>query len=91
MASDVRTTTAVVAQASRDGARQARLALLLRGVEELELTRLALDRSVNCFARARTSDVVDASIVEIARDGDEILTSDPDDLVPLARAARRSS
>ena len=36
-----------------------------------------------------TSDVVDASIVDIASDGDEVLTSDPDDIAVLATAAHR--
>jgi hypothetical protein len=39
---------------------------------------------------AESSDVVDASLVEVAREGDEILTSDPTDLVRLAEASRRS-
>jgi hypothetical protein len=33
------------------------------------------------------ADVVDAAVVLLARDGDEILTSDGGDLEPLARAA----
>jgi hypothetical protein len=33
------------------------------------------------------SDVVDAALVLLAADGDEILTSDPADLRPLAAAA----
>ncbi|HET8621410.1 MAG TPA: hypothetical protein VFM27_20730 [Acidimicrobiales bacterium] len=36
---------------------------------------------------AGTSDVVDAAVVLVAADGDTILTSDPRDLVGLARAA----
>jgi predicted nucleic acid-binding protein len=35
--------------------------------------------------RARSADVVDATLVELARDGDEIVTGDPDDLLQLAR------
>jgi len=34
-------------------------------------------------------DVIDAALVLLAADGDEIATSDPDDLEPLARASRR--
>jgi hypothetical protein len=34
--------------------------------------------------RARTADVVDASLVELAAAGDRILTSDPGDLLRLA-------
>jgi hypothetical protein len=31
--------------------------------------------------------VIDAALVLLARDGDHVVTSDPDDLEPLARAA----
>jgi hypothetical protein len=34
-------------------------------------------------------DVVDAAVVLLAADGDDILTSDADDLLPLAVAAGR--
>lgn len=33
------------------------------------------------------SDAIDAAVVCLARDGDDILTSDPDDLRDLAQAA----
>jgi uridylate kinase len=36
---------------------------------------------------ARAADVIDAAIVLLADDGDEIYTSDPKDLRALARAA----
>jgi hypothetical protein len=36
---------------------------------------------------ARRSDLIDASIVLMAMDGDDIITSDPDDLRPLAAAS----
>jgi hypothetical protein len=39
------------------------------------------------LARAAGSDAIDASLVCLAQDGDDILTSDPGDLVELARAA----
>jgi hypothetical protein len=39
------------------------------------------------LARARKSDVIDAALVLLAADGDYILTSDPEDLEPLALAA----
>jgi hypothetical protein len=38
---------------------------------------------------ARRSDLIDASIVLMAMDGDDIITSDPDDLRPLAAASGR--
>jgi hypothetical protein len=87
---DVRTTTTVVAQTWRRPAKQVALARLLRGVDERELTR-ARGRSVGeLLSRTSASDIVDASIIEIANDGDEILTSDPDDIVALAEAAKKT-
>ena len=38
---------------------------------------------------AGRGDVIDAALVLLADDGDEIVTSDPDDLGPLARASGR--
>ena len=85
----VRTSTAVVAQVWRDGARQARLARLLVGVDELELTKKASRAIGLLLAASGTSDVVDAGLVEIASDGDEIVTTDPADLAYLAESAEK--
>ena len=41
------------------------------------------------LALAGRSDVVDAALVLLAEDGDQIVTSDLRDLEPLAMAARR--
>jgi hypothetical protein len=54
----------------------------------------ALDRALGraageLLALARRSDVVDAALVLLADDGDQIVTSDPYDIEPLALAARR--
>ena len=80
----VRTSTAVVAQVWRHGGRQAALARLLRGVEEVPLTSRRAREVGGLLGRAGGADVVDASLVELAATGDEILTSDPDDLLRLA-------
>ena len=85
----VKTTSGVVAQVWRGGAGQARLAVLLRGVAELPLDPDASRRIGELLGVCGLADVVDASMVDIARSGDEILTSDTDDLVMLARAARK--
>lgn len=86
----VRVPSAVVAQVWRGGAAQARLASLLRGVEEVELTR-ARSRSIGeLLGAARRADVVDTSLLEVALDGDHIVTSDVRDVRHLARSARRS-
>ncbi|HUR75728.1 MAG TPA: hypothetical protein VMZ00_15715, partial [Sporichthya sp.] len=39
------------------------------------------------LGRARQSDVIDAALILLAHDGDEVFTSDPADLRALARAA----
>ncbi|MGQ0576115.1 MAG: hypothetical protein ACT4RN_18200 [Pseudonocardia sp.] len=87
---DVLTTTGAVAQVWRDGARQAQLAVLLRGVHEVELGSEQARRVGTLLGVARLRDVVDGGVVDAAADGDEILTSDPDDIAALARAAGKS-
>lgn len=79
----------VVAQVWRNGARQARLAGVLRGcdVEVLDDTRA---RKVGeLCGRADVADTTDAAVVlgAVERD-EEILTSDPGDLHRLADACR---
>jgi hypothetical protein len=39
------------------------------------------------WARSRSTDVIDAALALLAQDGDEILTSDPDDLRVLVAAS----
>jgi predicted nucleic acid-binding protein len=77
------TGAAVVAQIWRDGSRQARLARLL-GSGVLRVQALDLDEAQatgTLCGEAGTKDVVDASVVLLARMHDAtIVTSDPDDL-----------
>jgi DNA-binding transcriptional MocR family regulator len=40
------------------------------------------------LARTGTADAIDASVICLAQDGDDVLTSDPADLRALASAAR---
>jgi len=80
----VKTSTAVVAQVWRDGTRQVALGRLLRGIEEIPLTPQRARATGELLRQAGTADVVDAALVELAHDGDEILTDDPDDLHRLA-------
>ena len=87
---DVRTTTGVVAQVWRGGPRQARLSMLLAGVLEVELSRERARRTGTLLGAAGLRDVVDGSVVDAAVDGDEILTSDPDDIRALAGASGRN-
>lgn len=84
------TSTAVVAQVWRGGPRQARLTLLLRGVDEVPLTSARARPIGALLAMSGTADVVDASVVDIANDGDEVLTSDPQDIGSLAEAAGKT-
>lgn len=71
------------------GPRQAMLARALDGIDVRPLTD-ALGRDAGeLLARSRSKDVVDAALVLLAADGDEILTSDVDDIAPLARLAGR--
>ena len=73
----------VVAQVWRDGARQVRLVRLLGSplVGVVPLDDAAARASGQLCGVSRTSDVVDASVVVIARQRQlRVLTSDPDDL-----------
>lgn len=81
------TSSGCVAQTWRDGSRQALLVRLLRGVREHGLEE-AVSRQVGELCRkAAASDVVDAHLALLARDGDVVLTSDVSDLRPLLRTA----
>jgi hypothetical protein len=77
----------VIGQVWRSGGpRQALLARALASVDVRPLDE-ALGRAAGALlARTRGRDVVDAAVAALARPGDVILTSDPDDLEPLARA-----
>lgn len=77
----------VVGQAWRGAARQARTSRLLAGVLVVGLDE-ELGRAAGVLlARSGTGDVIDAAVVLLAADGDEILTSDPQDLSLLAAAS----
>jgi hypothetical protein len=77
----------VVGQAWRGDARQARVGRLLAGVFVAPVDE-ELGRAAGVLlARAGTKDVIDAALVLLTSDGDEILTSDPDDLALLASAS----
>ena len=84
---DIRTTTAVVAQGWHGDPRQVLVARLLRGVDERDLTSAQARRVGRLLRQAGTADVVDGTLVDVADDGDEVLTSDPDDIRRLAAAA----
>ena len=80
----------IVGQAWRGhGPRQALLAKVLDGMEIRALDEALGRASGELLAATGHSDVIDAALVLLAEDGDAIVTSDPDDIEPLARAARR--
>ena len=80
----------VIGQAWRGkGPRQTLLARALEAIDVRPLDE-ALGRAAGeLLGAARRRDVIDAALVLLANDGDDIVTSDPDDIEPLARAARR--
>ncbi len=78
----------VVGQVWRGGSgKQVPLARLLAGVEVAPIDDLLGRRAGTVLARSGHSDAIDAAVVCLATDGDDILTSDPDDLRDLAQAA----
>lgn len=80
----------VVGQVWRGGhGRQANLARLLAGVEVRPLDDRLGRQSGVLLAAAGGADVIDAAVVLLSVDGDEIFTSDPADLHDLAGAAGR--
>jgi hypothetical protein len=77
----------VVGQVWRGGSgRQANLARWFPWVEVVPLDDDLGRRAGLLLGRTRTSDVVDAAVVLLGQHGDQILTSDPGDLRPLAAA-----
>ena len=81
------TSAPVVGQVWRDGREQALLASLIAAVDAHVPDGLAARRAGELLAKAKTRDVVDALLALRARDGDTVLTSDPDDLRRLVAAA----
>jgi hypothetical protein len=80
----------VVGQAWRGrGPRRALLSAALAGIDVRALDDAAGRAAGELLALARRSDVVDAALVLLADDGDHIVTSDPDDIEPLAAATGR--
>ena len=82
------TSGCVVAQVWRGGGgRQVLVARLLAGVEVAALDEGLGRRAGALLGRSGCADAIDASVVCLAGDGDDILTSDPGDLRTLAQAA----
>lgn len=80
----------VVAQCWRGTPRQAQLARLLAGCEVETLDDARARAAGTLVGRARTTDIVDASVVEGAlRRGDVIISSDERDLNAIVAAVNR--
>jgi hypothetical protein len=79
----------VVGQVWRDGSRQARLAQALAGIDVRPLDG-DLGRAAGALlARTGQADVIDAAVVLLAHDGDDIVTADRQDLALMVEAAGR--
>lgn len=79
----------VLGQAWRGGPRQARLAAAVEGIT-VEPIDQALGRAAGeLLGAARRSDVIDACLVLLAGDGDEIVTEDRHDVEVLVAATGR--
>ncbi|HET7543851.1 MAG TPA: hypothetical protein VFK05_28465 [Polyangiaceae bacterium] len=77
----------IIGQIWRGGAgRQADLARLLVGIHVVALDDQLGRRVGMLLKQTKTSDVVDAALALLAKDGDQILTSDARDLLPLVKA-----
>ena len=59
----------------------------LAGIEVAPLDSKLGKRAGMLLARTGGADAIDAAVICLARDGDDILTSDPADLLRLAHAA----
>lgn len=79
----------VVGQAWRGGPRQARLATALKGITIHSIDEPAGRLAGQLLGATQLDDVIDAAVALLAHDGDDIITSDHDDLETLANALGR--
>lgn len=71
------------------GARQALLAKAVVGMDVRALDEPLGRAAGGLLHRTRQSDVIDAALVLLAADGDQVFTSDVEDLEPLAASSGR--
>lgn len=79
----------VLGQVWRGGPRQARLSQALAGIDVRPLDEQMGRKAGQLLGIAGMSDVVDAAVILLAEDGDEVVTSDHHDLEQLANASGR--
>ncbi len=84
---EVATTSPIIGQVWRDGRRQAMVARLIAATNVDAPTERDARRAGELLARSKTRDIVDALLVGGVRDGDTVLTSDPDDIDRLLACA----
>jgi hypothetical protein len=85
---ELRTSAIVIAQIWRSsGGKQAGVARLLRAVDVRAVDEKMGRDAGALLAKSRTDDPIDATVVLVARSGDRILTSDPDDIGRLASSS----
>jgi hypothetical protein len=85
---EVTTISPVIGQVWRDGRRQALLTVLVSATLVVAPDTATARRAGELLATSKKSDVVDALVAGLARDGDTILTSDANDIRTLLAAAR---
>ena len=79
-AANLVTTAPVVGQAWRSGSRQARLARSMSMIDVRTVSLRDGQDAGELLGEARSSDIVDALLATIVLPGDQVLTSDPEDL-----------
>jgi len=85
---ELRTSAIVIAQVWRNpGGKQARIAGLLRAVDVRPVDEQLGRDAGALLGKSGTDDPIDATVVLVARAGDRILTSDPDDIGRLASSS----
>ena len=84
-----RTHGGVVAQVWRGGAGRQRLAKALGAIDVVPLDEGLGRRAGILLARSGLTDAIDAALVSLAGHGDQIFTSDPDDIAALAAASNQ--
>ena len=83
------TPAGVLGQVWRGGPRQARLSQALGGIDVRALDEQLGRAAGQLLGSAGLADVIDAGVVVLAADGDEIVTVDREDLERLAEASGR--
>lgn len=86
----VRSSAGVVAQVWRDGSRQANLSRVLSGVDVAALDLPIAKRVGRLLGRVDSSDVIDGHVAQLVEPGDQLLTSDPQDMRELLGDRARS-